>query len=160
MEVFWRKGRRLWENVTVRVWVALVLFQHGGSPCQQWQVGGEHGPALFYPGWRWLCKQFFSVKDVQGVILGLMAILCFSESEFLLRVILGVTLSSHSLLQLEDYRIIKVFMGTHRSEQTGGDEDDGGSMMLKYRTTVQWNCIFILCRPISRLTCVKYLLMW
>lgn len=46
-------------------------------------------------------------------------------------------------------------MSTHRSEQTGGDKDDGGSMMLKYRTTVQWNCIFILCRPISRLTCVN-----
>ena len=100
-------------------------------------------------------KQFPSVKDTQGVTLGLMAILCFSESEFLPRVILGVTLSRHSLLRLEDYHIIKVFTSTHRSEQTGGDKDDGGSMMLKYRTTVQWDCIFVLCRPTSQLTCAN-----
>ena len=103
-------------------------------------------------------KQFPSVRDTQGVVLGLMAILCFSESEtfqFFPRVILGVTLSSHSLLRLKDYDIVKVFMSTHRLEETRGDKDDGGSVMLKYRPTVQWNCIFILRRPISQLTCVN-----
>lgn len=124
--------------------MALVLFQHGArlASSEREMVGtlllssalaeGDYG------------KQFPSVKDTQGVSLGLMAILCFSESEFLPRVILGVTLSSHSLLQWEDYHIIEVFMTTHRSERTG-DKDDGGSMMLKHRTTVQLNCIFILC---------------
>lgn len=121
-----------------------MLFQHGAhlASSEREMVGmlllssalaeGDYG------------KQFPSVKDTQGVSLGLMAILCFSESEFLPRVILGVTLSSHSLLQWEDYHIIEVVMTTHRSERTG-DKDDGGSMMLKHRTTVQSNCIFILC---------------
>lgn len=100
-------------------------------------------------------RQFPSEKDKQGVTPGLMAVLCFGESGFLPRVIPGVTPNSHNLLQLKDYRIIKVLMSTHGPEQPGGDKGDGGSKMLSDRTTVHWNCVFILGRPISQLTCVN-----
>lgn len=132
-----------------------MLFQHGArlASNERDTVGMLLLPSTLAE--RDYGKQFTSVTDTQGVSLGLMAVFCFGESEFLPRAILGVTPSSHSLLCLVDYQIIKGFMSTHRSEQTGGDKDDSGSMMLKYRTAAQWNCIFILCQPISRLTCVN-----